>query len=164
MKIFMSIFAAAALLSAPALAQETAAQTPQAFTNMAASSNMFEIMSSKAALEKATSAEAKAFAEHMVADHTKAGEEMKPAAEAEGVTVPDRLDEKHQAQLDKLTPLEGENFDQAYIAAQLAAHEEAVALFKGYAAGGAPGTMKEFAAKTLPTLEEHLAEVQKLKQ
>jgi putative membrane protein len=125
---------------------------------------MFEIMSSKAALDKATSEEAKAFAEHMVADHTKAGEEMKPAAEAEGVTVPETLGEKHQAQLDQLTPLDGDNFDQAYISAQLAAHEEAVALFKAYSTDGAPGALKEFAAKTLPTLEAHLEEVQKLKQ
>jgi putative membrane protein len=99
----------------------------------------------------------------MIADHTEAGEEMKSAAEAEGVSVPEALNEKHQAQLDQLTPLEAEQFDQAYLAAQVAAHEEAVSLFEGYSTSGSPGTLKEFATKTLPTLKSHLEEVQKLK-
>jgi putative membrane protein len=156
------LLAAALLFAAPAFAQD-AAMTPQGFAEMAASSNMFEIASSQAALEKASGAEAKSFAEHMIADHTKAGEEMKPAAEAEGVAVPEALNEKHQAQLDRLTPLDGEQFDQAYLEAQLAAHEEAVTLFEGYSTSGAPGALKEFATKTLPTLKSHLEEVQKLK-
>jgi putative membrane protein len=157
-----SLIAATLLFAVPAFAQD-AAMTPQGFAEVAASSNMFEIASSQAALEKASGAEARSFAEHMIADHTKAGEEMKPAAEAEGVTIPEALNKKHQAQLDQLTPLDGEQFDEAYITAQVAAHEEAIALFEGYSANGAPGTLKEFATKTLPTLKSHLEDVQKLK-
>ncbi len=50
-----------------------------------------------------------------------------------------------------------------YRAEQLKVHESAVALFSEYAKNGEKGELKSFAAKTLPTLEEHLAEVQKMK-
>ncbi len=176
MQLYPSALALALVIGAPASAQENApaaAMTsgtatmvtePQNFAEMAAVSNMFEVMSSEAALEKASKDETKTFAQHMVDDHTKAAAEMKPAAEGEGVTLPSGLDEKHQAKLDELSAKDGEAFDQAYLEAQLAAHQEAVALFKGYSESGAPGTLKEFATKTLPTLERHLQEVQTLVQ
>lgn len=160
MKNLLSIHVAALLLCGSAVAQEVTQAQP--FTDVATVSNMFEIESSKVALEKASSAEAKAFAQHMIDDHTKAGEEMKPAANAEGTKMPASLDQKHQAKLDMLSGSSGEAFDKSYLAEQLAAHEEAVALFQGYSEKGAPGALKEFATKTLPTLQSHLEEVQDL--
>ncbi len=160
---FAGALVAAMFVAAPAFAQDPNAVTqPQRFTETASVSNMFEIESSKVALEKATSSETKAFAQHMIDDHTKAGEEMKTAADAEGVTIPSALDEKHQAKLEKLTGAAADAFDKSYLAEQLLAHEEAVALFDGYSTNGAPGTLKEFATKTLPTLKGHLEEVKKL--
>lgn len=151
---------AAFLVCVPALAQEAA--DAQHFVNMATSSNMFEIQSSELALKKAQTEPAKAFAQHMIADHTKAGEEMKAAAGAAKVTVPAELEEKHQAKIERLTGLDGMTFDKEYISEQVAAHEEAVALFEEYSSEGQDGPLKDFAAKTLPTLQGHLDEVQKL--
>jgi putative membrane protein len=163
-----------ALVSSPVRAQEASPSVtteaplpasvtqPQQFAETATIANMFEIKTSQVALEKATSPATKTFAQHMIDDHTKAGEEMQPAADGEGVDLPGALDPQHQAKLDELTGSSGDAFDKAYLEEQLAAHEEAVALFKNYAADGPPGTLKEFAAKTLPTLQAHLEEVQKL--
>lgn len=145
----------------PSQEEMQAAMTqPQAFAERAASSNMFEIMSSQLALQVSGSDEVRAFAEHMVTDHTAAGEKMMAAASAEGITPPDRLMPDHQAQLDNLAAVAPEAFDEAYLGAQLAAHTEAVALFDGYAAQGAEGELKTFAAETLPTLQEHFTEVE----
>jgi predicted outer membrane protein len=154
---------ASANTTATTEAQDSASVTePQAFVDMATASNMFEIESSKVALDKATAPEIKTFAQHMIDDHTKAGEEMKKAADADGVKQPAALDAKHQAKLDRLSGLSGETFDSDFLAEQVAAHEEAVALFTNYAANGAPGAVKDFASKTLPTLEGHLEEVKKI--
>ena len=162
------------LVSPPVVAQEAAptgtteaplpasVTQPQQFAETATIANMFEIETSQLALEKATSPEVKSFAQHMITDHTKAGEEMQSAADGEGVDLPGELDQKHQAKLDKLTGSSADAFDNTYVEEQLAAHEEAVALFKNYAATGTSGALKQFAAKTLPTLEGHLEEVQKL--
>ena len=164
---------AALTVGAPAFAQDaptpaarpvqsapSAATDPQQFADKATVSNTFEIESSRLALERATGEEAKAFAQHMIDDHTKAGEEMKAAADAQGnVTIPAALDAEHQAKVDQLKGLSGEQFDQEYLTMQLAAHEEAVALFDDYSKNGAEGELKAFAQKTLPTLQSHLDEV-----
>ena len=163
MKLFVAASIAALFVSGLAFAQDPASVTkPQQFVDMAASSNMFEIESSKLALDKASLQPTKDFAQHMIDDHSKAGEELKAAADAEGMKVPTTLDDKHQADLDNLAGSTGDSFEQSYLAEQYAAHEEAVALFTSYSTNGAPGSLKDFAAKTLPTLQSHLEEVKKL--
>lgn len=163
MKVFFAASIAAAAFSASALAQDAnAVTTPQEFVNMATVTNMFEIASSKVALDKASGQPTKDFAQHMINDHSKAADELKVAADAEGVKVPTGLDDKHKADLDNLAGSTGSAFDQSYLAEQYAAHEEAVALFTTYSTNGAPGALKEFAAKTLPTLQSHLKDVQQL--
>lgn len=168
-----AIFVTTALTFAmPAFAQEAtapaAAMTPSnvtdpaEFATMASISNLFEIETSTVAIEKAESAEVKAFAEQMIADHTKAAQEMAAAASEEGLTPATELDERHQQMLDDLENLEGAEFDAAYIEAQVAAHDEAVALFEGYSTSGANGALKEFAAATLPTLKQHQEHVEGL--
>jgi putative membrane protein len=158
----------AALVIAPGVhlaSAQTATQAdtdPQAFAEMAGSSNMFEIESSQLALERAGDEEVRAFAEKMVQDHTMAGEEMKAAAEADGVTPPTEMLEKEQTQLDQLQASEGAAFDEAYLAAQATAHEEAVALFEAFSTQGEEGALRDFAAETLPTLQEHKAQVDEL--
>jgi len=141
---------------------QAAMTTPQAFAERAASSNQFEIQSSQLALERSQSQDVIAFAERMIADHQAAGEKMLVAASSEGLTPTAQLMPDHQAQLDSLAGSAAEDFDGAYLGAQLAAHNEAVMLFEGYTNQGAEGPLKTFATETLPTLQGHLEEVKPL--
>jgi len=130
---------------------------------MAAQSNMLEIESSRVALEKAQSDEVREFAQKMVDDHTKAGEEMTQAAAGDGVNdVPKSLDAAHEQMLTQLEQASADQFDSQYLQMQLAAHQRAVALFSSYAEQ--QGSLADFAEKTLPTLQEHLEQVQQLAQ
>lgn len=135
---------------------------PAAFAEKAASANMFEIESSELALDQATNDDVKAFAQHMIDDHTAAGEKMKAAAQTDGVTPPAAMAAKEQAELEKLQGAAGGDFDAAYLTAQVAAHDEAVALFESFSQGGQESALKSFAAETLPTLEEHQSAVHAL--
>jgi putative membrane protein len=54
------------------------------------------------------------------------------------------------------------DFDSQYIAAQIKAHQAAVALFKSEVDGGRDNDLKGFATETLPTLEKHLAMMESL--
>jgi putative membrane protein len=135
---------------------------PQAFADLAGSSNMFEVESSQLALAQATSDDVKAFAQHMIEDHTAAGEKMKAAAAKDGVTPPATMAAKEHAQLEQLQAAEGEAFNAAYVAAQATAHDEAVALFETFSTQGEESALRGFAAETLPTLQEHQAMVSKL--
>ncbi|WP_274425185.1 DUF4142 domain-containing protein [Chelativorans sp. YIM 93263] len=174
---FLLVTAALAfVLAGPAISQEAAPEasgsgaaqieipsTPQEFAMMAAQSNMFEIESSRVALEKAQQDAVREFAQRMVDDHTMASQQMMQAAQADAVTdVPQTLDARHQEMLTQLQNAAPEQFDSQYLQMQLAAHQEAVALFEGYAQQ--EGALADFAETTVPTLQEHLSMVQDLAQ
>ena len=93
----------------------------------------------------------------MIADHTKAAGEFKAALQEDGITAPrDSMGLADLAKYERLHLTTADSFDGAYARAQLNAHEDAVALFRGYAQSGPSPKVKAFAEKTLPTLEHHL--------
>ena len=128
----LTLCAALSLFSSSffAFAQAASVADPKAFAEVAASSNMFEIESSQLALDQTKAEKVQAFAQHMIEDHTAAGEKMKAAAAKDGITPPTTMSEKDEAQLKKLQSTQGPTFDQAYLAAQVTAHDEAVSLFE----------------------------------
>jgi putative membrane protein len=156
----------AALALAPGAhlaAAQTAPAMPdaQSFAEMAASSNLFEIESSQLALEMSDQ-DVLAVAEMMVQDHTLAGDNMMAAAKSDGVAVPTAMIEKHQSQLDQLQTAEEGAFDEAYLALQVAAHDDGVALFDGFSTQGEESALRNFAAETLPKLLQHQTLVHEL--
>jgi len=152
-----------ALLAVPAAAQTAqTALSPQDFVTSAAVSNQFEIESSKVALEKSSSDAVKEFAHEMIADHGKAGDELKQAADKANVPPATDLDGDRKAQVDALRNKAGVEFDQAYVVAQVKAHDDAVSVFSAYADHGTQSDLKAFAADTLPTLRKHQEEARRL--
>ncbi len=130
------------------------------FVKVVSSANAFEIESSKLAVEKAKDADVKEFAKQMIADHTKAAEELKKVAKLDDATPV--LSPKHAAMLNTLKGSSDQDFEALYIDMQTAAHLEAVTLFATYAKSGDDAAVKTFAADTLPTLEMHKMHVLKL--
>ena len=111
----------------------------------AAISNLFEIQSSQLALQKSQNEQVKKFAQMMVDDHTKAGEQLKSTlstAKIDPGTFPTTLDAKHQKIEDKLNSASPAKFDKDYIKAQFEAHIETIALFKSYAESGQPEAVR----------------------
>jgi len=130
------------------------------FVQGATSGGLLEVKSSELALKKSVSADVKKFAQLMVDDHTKAHKELLALLKRKGIEPPNDLMPLHQAMLDRLTKAAAGGFDKEYWTSQLAAHEEAVALFEAEAKNGQDVDLKAFATKTLPTLKEHLKMVQ----
>ncbi|MDB5623219.1 MAG: hypothetical protein JWR39_1782 [Devosia sp.] len=133
----------------------TPVETPQ-FIEQAGYSGTFEIESSKLALEKAERDDVKEFAQHMIDEHTKANEALTDAVAAMGleIAVPTVLDAVHQQMMDTLAA--SADFDMDYLKMQYQAHQDAVSLFSSFAEAGETGPVKEYAAATLPALNEHL--------
>jgi len=127
------------------------------FVTEAASSDMFEIESSKLAAERSDDA-TKAFAQQMIQDHQKTTTELKQLVDGGKVkaTVPTAMIPDHKEMLDKLKGLQGEEFTEQYRSDQVDAHEDAVDLFKRYGEEGDNTDLKSWAAKTAPALEHHL--------
>jgi len=145
----------------------SAAQAPttENFVKTVAISDMFEIQSGQLADEKAENDDVQSFGKQMTDDHTETSDDLKELIEDEEIKVelPSKLDDEHQAKLDKLKGLSGNQFDKQYVRTQIDAHQKAVALFESYAAAGENDDLKKWAGDTLPTLKEHLEEAQNLK-
>jgi putative membrane protein len=132
------------------------------FVKDAAMGGMIEVELGKLAQQKASSDAVKQFGQKMVDDHSKANDELKQVASKQNFTVPDSLDSKHQSRITKLGKLSGTDFDRAYIKDQLKDHEEDVKKFGLEAQSGSNNDVKSFAAKTLPTLQQHLQQIKTL--
>ncbi len=133
-----------------------------AFVKKAADGGLAEVAMAKLAQQKAASDEVKAFAAKLEKDHTQANTELKEVASKKNITLPDAPSKMHQAKHDKLAALSGAAFDKAYVAAMLEDHQKDVREFSRVASSGTDADIKAFAAKTLPTLKEHLQQVQEL--
>ncbi|GGF04702.1 DUF4142 domain-containing protein [Hymenobacter cavernae] len=114
-----------------------------------------EIGLSKLALEKGVTGEAKAYATKMIADHTKAGNELKPIAQKKGVTLTGDMDAAHKEIRDRLSKMSGKQFEQAYMGQMVTDHVETVALLQGEIQGGQDPEAKAWAQKTLPVVQQH---------
>jgi putative membrane protein len=145
----------------------SAAQAPttEDFVKTVAIGDTFEIKSGQLASDKAQNDDAKSFGKQMTEDHSKTSEDLKDLIDDEDIKIepPSKLDDEHQANLDKLKNLSGNQFDKEYARMQIDAHQKAVALFESYAAAGENDKLKEWANATLPTLKEHLEHAQDLK-
>jgi putative membrane protein len=139
----------------------TAVTSAAVFVPTAASSNLFEIESSRLALRRARDPEVRRYARQMIRDHNLATRRMASVLRSSGMPVPPpSLNAKHQQML---ASVEGaSDFDAAYVSAQLMAHQEAVALFTSYSSNGDVPQLASFAGQTLPTLQMHLDHVQSL--
>ena len=97
----------------------------------------------------------KSFADRMIRDHTAANQELTTIARGLGIDPPTALDPEHEEMRKKLTTLHGKAFDEQYMQGMVADHHKAVTLFQQEGRSGSSVQLKQFALKTLPTLQEH---------
>lgn len=127
------------------------------FMMEAAMGGKAEVAMAQLALQRSSSDAVKQYAQQMIDDHTKAGEELMQVASMKGITLPMEPDANHKALLAKMQTLSGAEFDSMYIKmAGVKDHEKMDKLFMGESSKGKDADAKAFAAKTLPTVEAHL--------
>lgn len=108
------------------------------FVQAASMSSSTEIDGAKLALRNTKNKAVRAFAEHMIVDHTKLTAQLKFAA-PHGVAVP--KDNSDSSILDSLRPLKGDAFDRAYAQkVGIAGHKEAISAFQKEIADGQNGS------------------------
>lgn len=138
----------------PTPANEAAAPD---FVAKVAASDMFEIESSKLALQKATNAEVKTFAQQMIDAHTATTADLKKAIADSGqaITPPATLPSDLQDELTEMNGKTGADFDKDYMDEQVDAHQNALNLLQRYAEDGDVAQIKTFAAATAPKVQMH---------
>jgi putative membrane protein len=126
------------------------------FLREAAQGSATEVALGRMAQEKGSSDAVKEFGKRMVEDHSKAAEELTQVAQMAKLDVRSDVPKKAKRAQDKLSKLSGADFDRAYAKMMVSDHKEDIKAFEREAHSGTVPAVKDFAAKTLPTLQEHL--------
>ncbi len=152
--LIAAALAAPFVLAAPAFA----ADKPVDFVTKAGEAGLYEIQTSKLALQRSKNTEIREFARHMIHDHEAAAAELKRTAAKDHIRVPTVLDHDLKGKYKDLAR-KGDDFDKKYVHLQVDAHNDAVNLFTDYSQNGEDARLKDFAAKTLPTLQSHQSDI-----
>jgi len=141
------------------------ANTVGGYVPNAAEGDMYEIMAADIALERSQNAQVRELAQMIKTDHTAASNAMKallPQA-APDVTPPTELDERRQGMLDNLRSASAENFDRTWIDQQIAAHNEALTLHRGFSDNSDAPQLAQHARSVVPKIEAHLRRAEEIK-
>jgi putative membrane protein len=139
-----------------------AANNDETFLRGAAEGSMLEVKLGQVAEQRAQSEEVKKFARRMVEDHTKAIDELKAIGARERINLPTNINHQHSLRYKALEKLSGAEFDRAYARDMVQDHQQDINEFKHGAATAQKPELKDFAQKTLPTLESHLQEAKEM--
>ena len=127
------------------------------FMNMAAMSDMNEIMTGRMALERAQSDEVKRYAQQMIDDHTRMSGELQTLAAAKGVTLPTDVSAKMKRDMARLQTMSGAEFDRMYIRmAGDKAHRDTLKEFQRETSRGSDAETVAQARKGEPIVRMHL--------
>ena len=154
-------------MSAGSAADTQADATPTAalpYVAMAGSSDMYEIESSRLALQRAQSPAVREFAQMMIDHHTMTTQQVTQAAQAAGLTPPPpSLLPPQRAMLDALTPVTGAaECERLYVSQQRDAHRMALALHQNYANNGDRAQLRQAASSAVPVVQRHIDRLQSL--
>lgn len=135
------------------------------FIEEAAGSGMFEVQVSKLAATQATDPAVKNYAQMLVEHHSAANNALIQIANAHRVELPPGPPRALRNDMEKLAKKTGEEFDREYVReVGIKAHEKDIKLFQKASKDVKDPQLKAWVDQTLPTLQQHLAQAQKLPQ
>lgn len=132
------------------------------FMTKAASGGMLEVQLGQQVAKKATTPDAKQFAQQMVTDHTKSNNELKALAAQKNITLPTTLGKDQQKVYDEVLAEKGIDLDKKYVSAMLTDHQEDIKEYQEAVTQSSDINLKTYAQKNLPVLQMHLGMLQKM--
>ena len=135
------------------------------FMQEAAESGMHEMQAAKLASTKASDPEVKKFAQMLVEQHTKSSEELAQLAKTKGVELPATAPRAKRREVESLGKKQGAEFDREFVKeVGVEAHEKDIRKFQEASKDVKDPELKAYVIKTLPVLQEHLAQAKQLPQ
>lgn len=141
----------------------------RAFVMNGCVSDRYEIEAAAVALRRSRSDSVRAFAQMMAEHHTTAMHQMASALRSHEVRdpLPDiaptaELDARRQGMIQHLLDAPDDDFDRMYLDQQKLAHQEAIALHRGYAEHGDNPQLRSVALGGLPMVERHAAALKRI--
>ena len=156
-------FALLGTAASPAISAEKAHQEEaihdldRAFLNRAAEVHLYEQAASTLAKKSADRPDLKKYAKKTLADNETTGKNFKAIAEKRKVTLPTTPNAQQRQNLEKLSNLQGEAFDKAFLTVGAQYQFESVERYKRTAERSLDTAVKGYARRALPDLERHRA-------
>jgi putative membrane protein len=132
------------------------------FVQTALQGGQAEVELARMAQSRATNADVKAFAQRMEQDHGKTNDELTRMVNAKFTPMEMKPDAMHRREADRLAKASGAEFDRAYMRQMVEDHRKTVSEFQKAPRSAGDAEIKAFAARTLPTLQQHLQQAQSL--
>ena len=143
----------------PAVPQMPATTADADFAQKAMMGGKHEIDGANLVLTKTTNADVKALANRLIKDHEAANNELSSLAKDLKTTIKDEAKKEAEA----WRAMSGAAFDRGWADHLIAEHQKTITLYETEANSGSDAKLKAFAAKTLPTIREHLKAAQDLR-
>jgi len=136
--------------------------TDETFVRSAAEASMSQVDLGKVAEQRAQNPEVKKFAQLMVEEHSKLTEQLKQLGMSEGINLPTSVSRTDADAHRHLATLSGASFDKNYVQQLTSELERENAEFKRGASTATKTNLKDFAERTLPTIESELQQAKQL--
>jgi len=145
-----------------AAASSPSTNSDQDFVTRAAQGNSAEIELGKIVAAKSKNPSVKQFAQMMVKDHTTALNELQELAQSKNLNFNDDLPDAAKALQAKLSSDTGKQLDKDYMDSMVEDHQKDVQEFTDKSETAKDPDVKQWAGKTLPTLQKHLEKAQQI--
>ena len=132
------------------------------FVREARTDNLFETRLGGLALQRASNSAVKQFAQQMVTDHTRMGNDWASLASRTGIRMTPALDAEQQQVVSRLTSLSGADFDREYMSSMVQSHQMVISTFERLGPSAQSPDVRTLAANGLPTLQQHLTMAQQV--
>lgn len=126
------------------------------FVKAADEGGKMEVTLGQVAMQNAQDPSVRDFGSRMVRDHQAADQQLEQIIAQKGASVADEPGMWDEHVIKHLQNLQGSDFDKSYIKRMVSEHKKDIKEFQKEADDGEDGDVKNFASKTLPTLQEHL--------
>jgi putative membrane protein len=125
------------------------------FAAKAASGSMMEVELGRWAQDHAVSQAVKDFGAMMVTDHSAAASQLQSIASAKNISLPAAVPADVKRHMDDLMAKQTKDFDRAYVDMMVDDHQKDVREFEEASRNLSDVELRDFAARTLPTLQKH---------
>ena len=137
--------------------------TPNEFVTKAGEGGFMEVAMGKLAQSNGGSNDVKEYGKMLETDHGNANNKLKEIAAAEKISMPVAATKEQTMHVNEMQSKTGADFDKMFIPMMIEDHEKDINEFKKAATDNSNPKVKDFAAKTLPTLKKHLDRAKMIK-
>lgn len=134
---------------------DRAADQKMDFPHQAAAINLAEIELGKLAVQRSQNPDVRRFAQQMIADHQQ-GEKKLLQAMGKDASLKVQLNDEQRQTFQKLSALQGAEFDRAYIHHMVTDHQKVIDKAERFSKDNSDSKWAKFASDALPDLREHL--------